>query len=300
MSKINVIISSIRAPFLLLAPACVFIALGESIWKQGQVNPVYAILVFVTGLLLHISVNSLNEYVDFKTGLDAITVKTPFNGGSGVLQKYPTLAWIPLQIGIITAVLSAIIGIILAIVVGPWLLLIAAPGLLVVLLYTPWINKVPFLCLIAPGFGFGISIVIGTEYVLTKTVTWTGFLASLIPFFLVNNLLLLNQFPDAEADVTVGRKNYPIIIGKHRSAIIYISFLAATYAVILFGVIFRFFPFACLLGLLTGALAIPTCSRVLQYAEDSPKLLSAQGLNVIIVLVTPVLTGIGFMLGNIH
>lgn len=299
MSKTKVVVSAMRPPFLLLAPACVFLGLGESIWKVGQVNPLYVVLVFLTGILLHISVNSLNEYVDFKTGLDAITVKTPFNGGSGILQKYPNLAWIPLQIGIATAVISALIGIGLAIAVGPWLLLIAAPGLLIVLTYTPWINKIPLLCLIAPGIGFGVCIVLGVEYILTKTVTWTGFLASLIPFFLVNNLLLLNQFPDAEADQTVGRRNLPIIIGKHRSAIVYVSFLAAAYAVILFGVIFKFFPFASLLGLLTGALAIPTCSRVLQFADDSPKLLSAQGLNVIIVLVTPVLTGIGFLLGRI-
>jgi 1,4-dihydroxy-2-naphthoate octaprenyltransferase len=111
--------------------------------------------------------------------------------------------------------------------------------------------------------------------------------------------MLLNQFPDAEADQTVGRRNLPIIIGKHRSAIVYVSFLAAAYAIIIFGVVFGFFPFACLLGLLTGALAIPTCSRVLQFAEDSPKLLSAQGLNAMIVMITPALVGIGFLLGSI-
>jgi 1,4-dihydroxy-2-naphthoate octaprenyltransferase len=299
MSKLKVIISSIRVPFLLLSPVCVFLGLGLAIWKIGHVNPVYVALAFLVGLLAHISVNSLNEYVDFKTGLDAITTKTPFNGGSGILQKYPQYAWIPLQIGIICAVLAGIIGIALAIAIGPFLLLITAPGLLLILTYTPWLNRSPILCLIAPGTGFGICMVLGTEFVLTKTITWNGFLVSLIPFFLVNNLLLLNQFPGAEADQTVGRKNLPITIGKHRSAVVYVSFLAATYAVILFGVIFKFFPFACLLGLFTGALAIPTCSRVLQFADDSPKLLSAQGLNVLIVLITPVLVGIGFLLGKL-
>lgn len=299
MSKLKVIIASIRIPFLLLSPVCIFIGLCLSIWKMGQVNPIYAIFVFLAGLLAHISVNALNEYVDFKTGLDAITTRTPFNGGSGILQKYPQYAWIPLQVGIICAALAALIGIGLAVAVGPLLILITAPGLLIILTYTPWMNRIPILGLIAPGAGVGICTVLATEFVLTKSITWNGFLASLIPFFLVNGFMLLNQFPDAEADQMVGRRNLPITIGKHKSAIVYVSSLAATYAVILFGVVFGFFPFACLLGLLTGVLAIPTCSRVLQFAEDSPKLLSAQGLNILLVLITPVLAGIGFLLGRL-
>lgn len=299
MSKCKVIVATIRVPFLILSPVCVFIGLSLAIWKTGQVNPVYVVFVFLLGLLAHISVNALNEYVDFKTGLDAITTKTPFNGGSGILQKYPQYAWIPLQVGIICAALATLIGIGLAVAAGPLLLLITAPALLIILTYTPWMNRIPILGLIAPGTVFGICTVLSTEFVLTGNISWNGFLVSLIPFFLVNDFILLNQFPDAEADQMVGRRNLPITIGKHKSAIVYVSFLAATYAVILFGVVFNFFPFACLLGLLTGALAVPVCSRVLQFADDSPRLISAQGLNILLVVITPVLVGIGFLLGRL-
>jgi len=33
---------------------------------------------------------------------------------------------------------------------------------------------------------------------------------------LVNNLLLLNQFPDVDADKTVGRRHYPIAVGRKK------------------------------------------------------------------------------------
>ena len=48
---------------------------------------------------------------------------------------------------------------------------------------------------------------VGTDFALTGSYTWTAFLASLIPFFLVSNLLLLNQFPDVEADRSIGSCN---------------------------------------------------------------------------------------------
>ncbi len=40
-------------------------------------------LALLGAFLAHISVNTLNEYFDFKSGLDLETIKTPFSGGSG-------------------------------------------------------------------------------------------------------------------------------------------------------------------------------------------------------------------------
>ncbi len=37
-------------------------------------------------------------------------------------------------------------------------------------------------------------------------------------FFLVSNLLLLNQFPDLEADRSAGRRHLPIVLGRPSSS----------------------------------------------------------------------------------
>ena len=122
-------------------------------------------------------------------------------------------------------------------------------------------------------------------------------MASLIPFFLVSNLLLLNQFPDAEVDQEVGRKHYPIQIGKARSSRIYMTFLILPFLVIILGVLLGLFPLSGLLGLLGLALVVPIMGGVMKYAEDEEGLIPVLGQNVLVNLVTPILLAVGLMIG---
>jgi 1,4-dihydroxy-2-naphthoate octaprenyltransferase len=140
-------------------------------------------------------------------------------------------------------------------------------------------------------------MVLGTYNVLTGGFSLAAVLASFIPFLLVSNLLLLNQFPDSEVDKTVGRRHYPILIGNKASAWIFVSFLGATYLTIIFGVIFGVFPVWCLLGLLTLVFGFPAAKGALQNPNDVPKLMPSMAMNVLANIVTPVLVGIGFLIG---
>jgi len=130
-------------------------------------------------------------------------------------------------------------------------------------------------------------MVLGAYYVLTGTITWAAVTASFVPFFLVSNLLLLNQFPDVEADKTVSRKHYPILIGKKASAVIYVCFLVATYTTIILGVLLKLTPAWTLLGMLTLISAVPTSRAVLKNAENIPALIPSCTQNVLLNLVTP-------------
>jgi len=290
------VIGTMRPNFLLLAVACVFVAMAAAIWTHGQVNVWHAVLAFIGGLAAHACVNAINEYQDVKSGLDFRTNRTPFSGGSGTLIQDTSKAPIVLWTVIVTALVAVLIGVYFSIVVGWLILAIGAIGLVVIFTYTQLINKQPLLCLIAPGFGFGTLMVIGSYYVLTGTITCTAVLTSFVPFFLVSNLLLLNQFPDVEADKTVARKHYPIMIGKKSSAVIYIAFLAATYVTIVLGVVVKLTPAWTLISLLTLVSAIPTARAVLKNAEDTPALIPSMIQNVLLNLVTPVLMGIGFLI----
>jgi len=74
----------IRAPFVPLSVVLAF--LGTCIaWYDGAFHLGYALLAFFGLLLAHISVDVLNEYFDYKSGVDLETVRTPFSGGSGAL-----------------------------------------------------------------------------------------------------------------------------------------------------------------------------------------------------------------------
>lgn len=296
MTQIRDYLGPMRVPFLILAPACALLGLGTAVWTSGAVNPIHAVLAFIGALAAHVSVNALNEYFDFKSGLDTRTRPTPFSGGSGTLPAKPDLAGHALTVGLVAMGTTALIGLYFLYVRGLALLPLGLLGLIVIFAYTPWLAHNVILCLLAPGLGFGTFMVMGVDFALTGNYSWTAFVASLVPFFLVNNLLLLNQFPDVDADLTIGRQNLPIAIGKKASAIVYGVFLLLTYISIVVGVLLDLLPGAALLGLGTLVLAVPTAVGAWHNAEVTPQLIRFMGLNVIINILTPVLVGIGLLI----
>ncbi|WP_197475205.1 prenyltransferase, partial [Oleiphilus sp. HI0079] len=76
------VLQATRPPFLILTPACVFLGASIAFAEQAVFSNVDFALVLIGAMAAHISVNTLNEYFDFKSGLDLNTNKTPFSGGS--------------------------------------------------------------------------------------------------------------------------------------------------------------------------------------------------------------------------
>ena len=124
------------------------------------------------------------------------------------------------MLGVVSLLVTILIGIYLLITSGTQLLPIGIVGVVLVITYTQWLNRSPLLCLIAPGFGFGLLMVIGTHLILTGGYRWLSCLISLVPFLLINNLLLLNQYPDISADAAVGRKTFPILFDLQKSNLV--------------------------------------------------------------------------------
>ncbi|MCU7890066.1 MAG: prenyltransferase [Candidatus Thiodiazotropha sp. (ex Ustalcina ferruginea)] len=140
-------------------------------------------VVFLGALMAHISVNTLNEYADFQSGLDFKTDLTPFSGGSGTLIIQPRLAPYALVIGVASLVVTLVCGLYLLQRTGWGLIPIGIVGMLIIISYTTWINRHRLLVLITPGLSFGPLMVVGTHYALTGVYSPIAFLLSLIPFF---------------------------------------------------------------------------------------------------------------------
>jgi 1,4-dihydroxy-2-naphthoate octaprenyltransferase len=295
MNSPKQLLGPMRVAFLVLPPVCVLLGLGTAAWTDEPINAVHLVLVFIGALAAHISVNALNEYFDFKSGLDLHTMRTPFSGGSGTLPANPAMARPALNISLISLAVTSLIGLYFSFVRGWALLPLGLLGLVVIVAYTPWLTRYPLPCLIAPGLGFGTLMVMGTNFVLTGSYSWTGFFASLIPFFLVSDLLLLNQFPDVEADRAAGRRHLLIVAGKKRSSQVYVAFLFLTYVAIAVGVWLGRLPVLGLLGLLPIVIAVPTAVGVMRYAENTEKLMPYLGLNVLLNVITPLLLAIGLL-----
>lgn len=295
MNSPKQLLGPMRVAFLVLPPVCVLLGLGTAAWTGHPINAFHLVLIFIGALAAHISVNALNEYFDFRSGLDLKTIRTPFSGGSGTLPANPAMARPALNIGLITLAITGLIGLYFSFVRGWGLLPLGILGLIVIVAYTPWFTRYPLLCLIAPGLGFGPLMVMGADFALTGSYSWTAFFASLVPFFLVSDLLLLNQFPDVEADQAAGRRHLLIVAGKKKSSLVYVAFLFLAFVAIVVGVALGHLPVLGLLGLVALAIAVPTAAGALRYAENTEKLMPYLGLNVLLQIVTPLLLAIGLL-----
>ncbi|MCB1741015.1 MAG: prenyltransferase [Gammaproteobacteria bacterium] len=278
---------SMRLPFLVLTPVCVLLGVALAVRARGTPELGELALVLIGACCAHLSVNLLNEHVDFRSGLDARTVRTPFSGGSGALLDHPTAASTVLRVGILCLCATIAVGLYLVLVQGPALLPIGLLGVFVVLAYSPWLNRDPLLCLLAPGIGFGPVMVIGTSLVLSGDYLADAVLLSLVPFFTCNNLLLLNQLPDLEADRSVGRNHLAIALGVTMALRVYLAFCVAAAAVIVLTSRFADMPCTLLLALLPLSLSLPAALGIRGWLRHDEGLVRALALNVLVAILTP-------------
>jgi 1,4-dihydroxy-2-naphthoate octaprenyltransferase len=294
--KLKIWFTETRPQFLLLSIVLIF--LGTCIaWYYNFFNFLNALLAFVGLLLLHISVNVLNDYFDYRSGIDLEVKRTPFSGGSGILPAKLLSPEAAFRFGIICFLLSIPIGIYFVINKG-WLLLpLLVIGAICVLLYTTHITKLGWPEW-APGLGLGALPVLGAYFVQSGRYTLPAVIASFPSFILVHNLLFLNEFPDMEADRKGGRKTLPIVLGKAKASKVYSALTILVYLWIICSVVARVMPLFALIALLTLPFGIKAIIGALNYEEEA-KLIPALGSNVFVVLLTQLLLGIGYVIAKL-
>jgi len=297
MIMLKTVAQSMRPPFLILTLVCVFLGASVAVVNQINISMPLLMLTLLGALLAHISVNTLNEYHDFKSGLDFATKKTPFSGGSGALPSNPEMVNIVLTVGIATLITTLIVGVFFVWKYGIAIAPIGIAGLVLIITYTGWINKHPFLCLIAPGTGFGFLMVIGSQFALQGEYASLSWLVAMIPFFLVNNLLLLNQYPDIQADTEVGRNHFPIAYGIKKSNMVYGLFALATTAIIIISVLSSHLPTLSLIALIPMPLTFLSLYGAIKYGKNIGEFPQYLATNVAATMLTILLLAISIIFG---
>ena len=150
----------------------------------------------------------------------------------------------------------------------------------------------------APGLGMGTLPVLGMYFVQTGAYTLSAVIAAIPSGILVHNLLLLNEFPDVEADRKGGRRTLPIVMGKAKASIVYSALTVAVYLWIIGAVVVGIMPPFTLIALLTLPFAIKAIRGALKCHEMN-KLIPAMANNVLVILLTQFLLGIGYILAGV-
>ena len=279
-----------RANFLALPPTLAAVG-GAAAAYNGRLDLAAVVLAALGLVAVHAAVNAFNEVSDMRTGIDFVTRRTPFSGGSGTLpaQVIPTrvaarFAWLAFAAG-------AAVGVWALARVGWALVPVLAVGAVAVLFYTPWLGRSAVGEIFA-GLGLGALPVVGVAMVSGSGVDDTVLFAALPAFLMTFDLLLLNEFPDERADRAGGRRHLVIRLGRRTAARIYALAALLVPVAIAAGAAGGALPAWALLGILPSALLVRPLAWAFGSAAGDPPI-SALGANVAWNLATNALLAVG-------
>jgi 1,4-dihydroxy-2-naphthoate octaprenyltransferase len=284
----------IRGPFLILSIALALIGIATAHW-HGFGNIWHSLLLTAGVALAHVSVNLFNEISDYKSKIDDNTARTPFSGGSGMLQSGRTTVGRVTWVAYFALLAAGAIGLYFCLVSGWLILFFMACGALAVRFYTSHLAKWLIGELVS-GLTLGSFVVIGAHYALTSFMTLDIIYISIVPGILTALLLFLNEFPDAEADRLGGRRHLVIFFGKKTSAVIYACAMLLLFVLIAAGPFIENIPYTVLITLATLPLGVAAVFLTLKHYDDPVRLVPAQGLNVALVILTDLLLALAYFL----
>ena len=110
MDMLSVWFRVIRVRFLLASVIAVSAGLSLNWWHTSSLDVFDLILTFAGVIALHASVDLLNDFWDFKRGIDTKTTRTKMSGGTGVLPEGLLKPSSVYRAGIAFLLLGSVIG----------------------------------------------------------------------------------------------------------------------------------------------------------------------------------------------
>ncbi|MEZ5536549.1 MAG: 1,4-dihydroxy-2-naphthoate octaprenyltransferase [Thiolinea sp.] len=228
-----------RPGFLAASIVPVLVGTAAFAHQGGHVSLLLLLLSLLAIMLVHSGVNVLNDYYDELNGTDRLNTQRifPFTGGSRFIQNGVMDTQETLIFGSALLAAASVLGIGLSLHSGIELIWIGMAGLLL-----GWGYSAPPMRLNSRGFGeiavvlgFGTLPPLGAWFVQSGELTWYPVLVSIPTALLVMNILVINQFPDYEADKQSGKRHWVVRFGLQKATYLYQSFLIqAVFFVVLF------------------------------------------------------------------
>ncbi len=284
----------IRIRFLLASVIAVSTGLAISWWHIPQIDIWHAIMTLGGVIALHASVDLLNDYWDYKRGIDTQTQRTKMSGGTGVLPEgllQPSQVY---RAGIAFLIIGALIGSYFVII----------DGIIIGILLTFAVLSIYFYSTKIVDSGLaeifvtikGTVIVLGTYFIQTSEITTASILGGIFVGVLSSLVLFITSFPDYDADKSKGRKTLVIFLGKQKATLMFWVFPIIAYTILFFGVIYEIFPIYSLISLAVVPLIIKSGILLKQNFDNIQGLVPAMASTITFSRVTGALFVIGFIL----
>jgi len=219
-------ISLSRIPFLSVVILPYFLGALLAQRLTGE----FGLAVFLLGLsgamFIQLAAHYNGEAYDIREDrLSAILGKTPFSGGSQVLVRKIISEDKVKLLSFAVVLLALAIGIILQFYfkTGRWTLLLGASGIICGIYYSKpplrWVSRGLGEIFIAYSFGF-LAVNTGF-YIQVSRFDILALLVSLPVACAAANIILINEYPDYQADKEARKMNLLVRIGKEKCAFLY-------------------------------------------------------------------------------
>jgi 1,4-dihydroxy-2-naphthoate octaprenyltransferase len=246
-------------------------------------------------IALHASVDLLNDYWDFKRGIDTKTKRTPMSGGTGVLPEGLLKPKSVYNAGILFLVIGGLIGSYFVILHGVVIGVILAFAIISIYFYsTKIVNWGLAEVFVAVK---GTLIVMGTYYIQNSDLTDVSVLSGIVIGVLSSLILFVTSFPDHDADKEKGRRTLVILLGRQKAVSIFYIFPIVSYGIIIGCVGMSMIPVFCLISLAAVPIAINSIKKLRLSISDENTIISAMRSTLMFSRITGTLFVIGFLIG---
>jgi 1,4-dihydroxy-2-naphthoate polyprenyltransferase len=268
-----------------VAAACGY---GPHLWM--------AMATMALALLMHAAANVLNDYHDALNGADEANAQGlfPFTGGARLIQNGHVTLDDTRQLAYALALLCVPAGLLLVIKTGVGLMLLGMLGL-----FFAWAYSAPPLALMKRGLGeltVGLTwmlVVVGADYVQRGHFFFMPWVVALSFGCLISNILLINGFPDAQADALVGKRTLVVRMGPRLAAYLYLCHAVLSYAWLVWGVWALIHPAPVLWGLVSMPLSLSAFVLLFKYHNKPERLTSA----IVLTIAAAMLHGLAMAAG---
>jgi len=284
----------IRVRFLLASVIAVSVGFALNWWQNSTIQPFEAVLTFAGVMALHASVDLLNDFWDFKRGIDTRTTRTKMSGGTGVLPEGLLKPSSVYRAGITFLVIGSLIGGYFVITDGIIIAVILGFAILSIYFYSTKI--------VDSGLGEffvavkGSMIVIGTFFIQSGQISSESILAGIVVGSLSSLVLFIASFPDHDADKSKGRKTLVIAVGKQNASKLFWIFPLISYSAILVGVYANLFPLFSLISFCSLPLMIKSGLGLQKNYDSITELIPYMSSTLMFGRITGALFVIGFLI----
>ena len=209
-----------------LTGAAVPVFIGLSLtWVDGReygsdvFNWCPALLCLFFAFIMQIDANFVNDFYDFAKGTD--DNDTRLGPKRACAQGWVSLGAMKKAIALTTCA-ACVVGLPLVAYGGFEMVMVGLLSVVFCFLYTTHLSYIGLGDVLVLVF-FGIVPVCITYYVQLHTVTWQVFVASLACGFVIDALLLVNNFRDRDTDRQAGKQTLVVHIGERASLFAYLG-----------------------------------------------------------------------------